>query len=70
MYDAEDITKYLHKIIGSGVFLIPSTNLQEYVAASSMNIIKAGSVWISEHKVINTADIIIPGKHRCDVKPY
>ena len=56
MYNAQDFTNYLDKIVGSGVFPNPSTNLQ-VMASSGMNIIvKAGSGWINGHKMVNSID--------------
>lgn len=56
VYNAQDFTSYLDKIVGSGVFPNPSTNLQ-VMASSGMNIIvKAGSGWINGHKMVNTID--------------
>lgn len=55
-YDAQDVTNYLDKIVGSGVFPNPSTNLQ-VMANSGMNIlVKAGSGWIDGHKMVNKTD--------------
>ena len=57
LYNAQDVTSYLDKIVGSGVFPNPSTNLQ-VMASSGMNIVvKAGQGWINGHKMINTADM-------------
>lgn len=56
VYNAQDFTSYLDKIVGSGVFPNPSTNLQ-VMASSGMNIIvKAGSGWINGHKMVNSID--------------
>lgn len=56
-YNAQDMTNYLDKLVGNGVFPNPSTNLQ-VMADSGMNIIvKAGQGWIDGHKLINTADM-------------
>lgn len=57
VYNAQDMTNYLDKLVGNGVFPNPSTNLQ-VMADSGMNIIvKAGQGWIDGHKLINTADM-------------
>lgn len=56
VYNAQDVTSYLDKIVGSGVFPNPSTNLQ-VMANSGFNIIvKAGSGWINGHKMVNSID--------------
>jgi hypothetical protein len=60
IYNAEDMTSYLDKIVGSGVFPNPSTQLQVR-AGSGMNVIVgAGSGWINGHKMVNTADLTLP----------
>ncbi len=57
IYNAEDVTSYLDKLVGNGVFPNPSTNLQVR-ASSDMNVIVgAGQGWINGHKMINTADM-------------
>ena len=54
-YNAEDVTSYLDKIVGSGVFPNPSTQLQ-VVATSGMHVgVTQGQGWIDGHKVVNTA---------------
>ena len=59
IYNAEDVTSYLDKLVGNGVFPNPSTNLQVR-ASSGMNIIVgAGQGWINGHKMINTADLTL-----------
>lgn len=59
IYNAEDVTSYLDKIVGSGVFPNPSTQLQVR-AGSGMNVIVgAGSGWINGHKLVNTADLTL-----------
>ena len=59
VYNAEDFTKYLDKIVGSGVFANPSTNLQVVASSGMKVVIKAGQGWIDGHKIINTADLLI-----------
>lgn len=55
MYNAEDVTRYLDKIVGSGVFPTPSTQLQ-VMAAGNMGItVQPGQGWIDGHKMINSA---------------
>lgn len=57
VYNAQDVTSYLDKIVGNGVFPNPSTNLQVR-ASSGMNVIVgAGQGWINGHKMINTIDM-------------
>lgn len=57
VYDSEDVTSYLDKIVGNGVFPNPSTNLQVQ-ASSGMNVVvKAGQGWINGHKMISTTDL-------------
>jgi len=58
-YNAQDFTSYLDKIVGSGVFPNPATNLQ-VVASSGFNIlVKAGSGWIEGHKMVNKTDYML-----------
>lgn len=55
IYNAEDVTSYLDKVIGNGVFPNPSNQLQ-VTAASGMGItVNAGQGWIDGHKMINSA---------------
>lgn len=59
IYNAEDVTSYLDKLVGNGVFPNPSTQLQVR-AGSGMNVIVgAGSGWINGHKLINTSDLTL-----------
>ncbi|WP_298535760.1 hypothetical protein [uncultured Methanobrevibacter sp.] len=59
IYNAEDVTSYLDKLVGNGVFPNPSTQLQVR-ASSGMNVIVgAGSGWINGHKMINTSDMTV-----------
>ena len=59
VYNAEDVTSYLDKLVGNGVFPNPSTQLQVR-AGSGMNVIVgAGQGWINGHKMINTADLTL-----------
>lgn len=60
VYNSEDVTSYLDKIVGNGVFLNPSTNLQ-VTAGSGMSVnVAAGQGWINGHKMINTATVSLP----------
>lgn len=54
-YNAEDVTSYLDKIVGSGVFPTPSTQLQVIAGTGMQVIVKEGQGWINGHKIINTA---------------
>ena len=57
VYDAQDFTNYLDKIVGDGVFPNPTTNLQVR-ANSGLNIyVGAGQGWIKGHKMELTADM-------------
>ena len=68
-YNAEDFCGWLDKIVGSGVFADPSSNLQ-VAAVSGMGIkVKPGAAWICGHKMdvdadyaltIDTADVSKP----------
>lgn len=59
VYNAEDVTSYLDKLVGNGVFPNPSTQLQVR-AGSGMNVIVGtGQGWINGHKMINTADLTL-----------
>lgn len=59
VYNAEDVTSYLDKLVGNGVFPNPSTQLQVR-AGSGMNVIVgSGQGWINGHKMINTADLTL-----------
>lgn len=57
VYDANDVTSYLDKIVGNGVFPNPSTNLQVKPASGMNIVVKAGQGWINGYKLINTADL-------------
>lgn len=56
-YSAEDVTSYLDKIVGNGVFPNPSTNLQVTASSGMSVIVQAGQGWIDGHKMVNTADM-------------
>lgn len=57
VYNSEDMTSYLDLLVGNGVFVTPSTQLQVQ-ASSGMNVIvNAGQGWIDGHKMINTTVI-------------
>lgn len=55
-YTAEDVTSYLNKIVGNGVFPNPSTQLQVRAGTGMAVIVAAGEGWINGHKLVNTAD--------------
>lgn len=56
VYDAEDFSSYLDKIVGNGVFPTPSTQLQVRAGSGMQIIVGAGQGYINGHKLINTAD--------------
>ena len=59
VYDAQDFTNYLDKIVGDGVFPNPTTNLQVR-ANSGLNIyVGSGQGWIKGHKMELTADMAL-----------
>lgn len=57
VYNAEDVTSYLNKIVGNGVFPNPSSQLQVRAGTGMQVIVNAGEGWINGHKMINTADM-------------
>lgn len=59
IYNAEDVTSYLDKLVGNGVFPNPSTNLQVRAASGMDVIVGAGQGWINGHKMINNADLTL-----------
>ena len=59
IYNAEDVTSYLDKIVGNGVFPNPSTQLQVRAGSGMQVIVSAGSGWIDGHKMVNTADLTL-----------
>lgn len=59
IYNAEDVTSYLDKIVGSGVFPNPSTQLQVRAGTGMQVIVNEGQGWIHGHKLINDADLIL-----------
>ena len=56
LYNADDVTDYLDKLVGNGVFPTPSTQLQVRSDSGMTVIVGAGSGWINGHKMVNTAD--------------
>lgn len=59
VYNAEDVTSYLDKLVGNGVFPNPSTQLQVRAGTGMEVIVGAGQGWINGHKMINTADLTL-----------
>ena len=59
IYNAEDVTSYLDKLVGSGVFPNPSTQLQVRAGTGMQIIVNEGQGWIHGHKLINDADLIL-----------
>ena len=55
IYNAEDVTSYLDKIVGNGVFPNPSTQLQVTAGGGMSITVNAGQGWIDGHKMINSA---------------
>ena len=59
IYNAEDVTSYLDKIVGNGVFPTPSTQLKVTAGTGLQVTVAAGQGWIDGHKLINTAALSI-----------
>lgn len=57
VYNAEDVTSYLDKVVGSGVFPNPSTQLQVTAGTGMQVIVAPGQGWINGHKMVNDADL-------------
>lgn len=57
VYNAEDVTSYLDKLVGSGVFPNPSTQLQVTAGVGMQVVVAEGQGWINGHKIINDADL-------------
>lgn len=57
VYNAEDVTSYLDKLVGNGVFPTPSNQLQVRASSGMEIIVGAGQGFINGHKLINTADM-------------
>jgi hypothetical protein len=55
IYNAEDVTSYLDKIVGNGVFPNPSSQLQVAAGGGMSITVNAGQGWIDGHKMINSA---------------
>ena len=59
IYNAEDVTSYLDKIVSDGVFANPSDQLKVRKGTGMQVIVGEGSGWIKGHKMVNTADLIL-----------
>ena len=60
IYNSEDVTSYLDKIVGNGVFPTPATQLQVSATGNNMSVtVQAGQGWIDGHKMINTAALTL-----------
>lgn len=57
IYNAEDVTSYLDKLVGNGVFPTPATQLQVRASTGMNVVVGSGQGWIDGHKIINTADL-------------
>lgn len=55
VYNSEDVTSYLNKIVGNGVFPTPATQLQVSAGSGMQVIVGAGEGWINGHKIVNSA---------------
>lgn len=55
IYNAKDVTSYLDKIVGNGVFPNPSNQLQVTAGGGMSVSVNAGQGWIDGHKMINSA---------------
>lgn len=58
-YTAEDFTKYLDGIVGSGVLPKPSNCLQVYASSGMQVGVYPGQAWLEGHKLINTANVLL-----------
>lgn len=59
VYNAEDVTSYLNKIVSNGVFANPSDQLKVRKGTGMQVIVGAGEGWINGHKMVNTADLTL-----------
>lgn len=57
IYNSQDVTSYLDKVVGNGVFPNPSTNLQVQMQSGMTVVVKAGQGWINGHKMISSSDM-------------
>ena len=58
-YTAEDFTKYLDGIVGSGVLPNPSNCLQVYASSGMQVGVYPGQAWLEGYKLINTANVLL-----------
>lgn len=58
-YNAEQFCGWLDKIVGTGVFANPSSNLQVLANSGMTLTVKAGSAWIFGHKMDIDADEVV-----------
>ena len=56
LYNDEDFCRYMHNLIGNGVFPTPSTQLNVELTSGMGIKVQAGDAWIEGHKVQNTED--------------
>lgn len=55
VYNSEDVTSYLDKLVGNGVFPTPSTQLQVVATGTGTVLtVQSGQGWIDGHKLVNT----------------
>lgn len=57
VYNAEDVTSYLNKLVSNGVFPNPSDQLQVRAGTGMQVIVETGEGWINGHKLVNTSDL-------------
>lgn len=55
VYNSEDVTSYLDKIVGNGVFPTPATQLQVSAGGGMSVSVQPGQGWIDGHKIVNSA---------------
>lgn len=56
LYNDEDFCRYMHNLIGNGVFPTPSTQYLVSITSGMGIKVAAGDAWIEGHKVQNTED--------------
>lgn len=56
LYNDEDFCRFMHNVIGNGVFPTPSTQLAVELTSGMGIKVRAGDSWIEGHKVQNTED--------------
>lgn len=55
IYNSEDVSSYLDKIVGNGVFPTPATQLQVSAANGMAVVVQPGQGWIDGHKIVNSS---------------